>query len=107
MLGSVIMPVIPSPATSTGSAWGAEAPPPGAGLATVIETVAAIATSLAGMAAVSEVGVTNVVDRSAPFQRTTEEVVNPVPVTVSVNADCVCTGVGASDAIVGTGFFSA
>ena len=39
-----------------------EVPPPGAGLDTVTESLAAVATSVAGMDAVSAVALTNVVD---------------------------------------------
>src|SRR5258705_8756338 len=67
MLGSASVPVIASGGVSTGSDTAAEAPPPGAGLATTIEAVVGVATSPAGIAAVSEVLLTNVVGRAAPF----------------------------------------
>src|SRR2546422_1020127 len=49
-----------------------EVPPPGAGLNTVTEAVPGVARSVAEMAAVSCVALTNVVVRAAPFQRTSE-----------------------------------
>jgi hypothetical protein len=64
----------------------AEVPPPGVGVLTVTEAVPPLATSLAGMAAVSCVALTNVVVRSALFQRTFEPLTKPVPLTVSVKA---------------------
>src|SRR6267378_2633803 len=63
----------------------AEVPPPGAGVTTVTDAVAAVARSAAGMAAVSCVALTKVVVRAAPFQRTLAPMSNPVPVRVSVN----------------------
>src|SRR2546421_285290 len=52
--------------------WAAEVPPPGAGVTTVTDAVAAAARSEAGIAAVSCVALTKVVVRAAPFQRTLE-----------------------------------
>src|SRR5207244_781160 len=49
-----------------------EVPPPGEGLKTVTEAEPALATSLAGMEAVSLVSLTKAVARSAPFQRRTD-----------------------------------
>src|SRR5437762_293802 len=63
----------------------AEVPPPGAGVTTVTDAVAAVARSEAGMAAVSCVALTKVVVRAAPFQRTLAPMSYPVPVSVSVN----------------------
>src|SRR3990172_2694501 len=67
-----------------GSAF--EIPPPGAGLKTVTCAVPVVATSLAGMDAWSCVALTKVVVRSAPFQRTTEDEMKLLPVTVRVKA---------------------
>src|SRR5439155_320716 len=64
----------------------AEVPPPGAGVTTVTDAVAAVARSEAGMAAVSCVALTKVVVRAAPFQRTPEAFTKLLPFTVSVNA---------------------
>jgi len=64
----------------------AEVPPPGAGFATVIESVPEEATSLAGIAAVSCVLLTKVVVRFAPLARTTEPGMKPLPVSVRVKA---------------------
>src|SRR5262249_28659431 len=63
---------------------GAEVPPPGAGVNTVIWAVPAAAMSLDGMVAWSWVAPTKLVERWLPFQRTTEDVTNPLPLTVSV-----------------------
>jgi len=64
---------------------GAEAPPPGAGLVTVILAVPGVAMSAAVIRAVSSVLLTKVVDAGAPFQSTTEVLIKLVPFTVSVN----------------------
>src|SRR5258708_7171592 len=64
----------------------AEVPPPGAGVTTVTDAIAAVARSEAGMAAVSWVALTKVVVRAAPFQRTPEALTKLLPFTVSVNA---------------------
>lgn len=63
-----------------------ELPPPGAGLFTETLAVPAIAMSLAGIAAVSCVALTNVVVRWLPFHHTVELFTNPLPLRVSVNA---------------------
>src|SRR5882724_6795831 len=68
------------------SVTAAEVPPPGAELATVIETLPDEATSLAGIAAVSCVLLTNVVLRLEPFTRTREPETKLLPLRVSVNA---------------------
>jgi len=82
-----------------------DVPPPGAGLKTVTFAVPAVATSLAGMVAVSTVLETNPVVRSLPFQRTTELVTKFVPVMVSVNPPLPATVVaGLMAVIVGNGF---
>src|SRR5271156_919413 len=70
--------------TVNGTAF--DAPPPGAGLVTVIEAVVAVAIFAAGTAAVSWSWFTNVVVSGVPFQFTTEFAVNKVPLTVKVNA---------------------
>ena len=63
-----------------------EEPPPGAGFCTTTFAVPAEAISLAGMEAVSCVGLTNCVVRKLPFHHTVEAPTNPVPLTVNVNA---------------------
>jgi len=65
---------------------GLEVPPPGAGLKTVTEAVPAVAMSAAVICAVSCVLLPKVVVLALPFQRTTDELLKFVPVTVSVNA---------------------
>ena len=62
------------------------APPPGAGLTTVTESVPAEARSLAGIDAVSWLLLTSVVVRLEPFTWTTDPLTKFVPFTVSVNA---------------------
>ena len=85
----------------------ADVPPPGVGLNTVTCTLPAAATSAAGMAAVSCVALTNVVVRSAPFQRTVEPVTKLAPLTVRVKAAApVAAPVGASVAKAGTGLLA-
>src|SRR6266850_1178224 len=80
----------------------AEVPPPGAGVTTVTDAVAAVARSAAGMAAVSCVALTKVVVRAAPFQRTVEPLPKLLPFTASVNAAPPTLALeGASDVSVG------
>src|SRR6185369_12432992 len=62
------------------SATGADVPPTGGGLYTVIDTEPGAARSLAGMSATS-VSPKTCVARSLPFHRTMELLVNPVPAT--------------------------
>src|SRR5262245_64897170 len=79
----------------TVKARAADVPPPGTGVKTVTGTVPAVATSAAATAVVRRVGLTKVVGRSAPFQRTTESGVKRLPAAVSVNAPTptvVCDG---------------
>ncbi len=81
-----------------------DAPPPGAGLKTVMLAVPAVAMSVAGIAAVSWVSETKVVGRLAPFQRTTAPLTKPEPVTVRVKAAPPAVAVaGASELITGAG----
>jgi len=84
-----------------------DVPPPGAGLKTVTFAVPAVATSLAGIAAVSWVLETKVVVRSLPFQRTTAPLTKFVPVMVSVNPPLPATAVaGLMLLIVGAGLLA-
>src|SRR5437867_2157108 len=57
-------------------------PPPAAGLKSVTALLDALPISLAGIEAVSWVELTNVVVRSAPFQRTTDPAMKMLPLTV-------------------------
>jgi len=80
-----------------------DVPPPGAGLVTVTCPVPTVAMSAAVIAAVNCVALTYVVVRLDPFQFTTDPLMNPVPVTVSVNAPVPAVAlVGDSMLIVGT-----
>src|SRR2546421_117816 len=65
--------------------WAPEVPPSTPGIVTVTWAVPTAAMSEAGIAAVTCVGLTRVVVRAAPFQRTLAPMSNPVPVSVSVN----------------------
>src|SRR5437899_108784 len=56
------------------------------GLLTVIDTEPAVLMSLAGMAAVSWLALTNVVGRLLPFQFTVEPTTKPLPLTVREKA---------------------
>lgn len=86
----------------------AEVPPPGAGFKIVTVADAAEATSAAGIAAVSDVALTNVVARFVPFHCTVEVPVKPVPFTVSVNADAPAVAMaGESMPIAGPGLLMA
>jgi hypothetical protein len=83
---------------------GEESPPPGAGENTVTCAVPAAAKSLPGIEARSCVLLTKVVARSAPFHRTMDAAVNPVPLTVSVSAPLPVKALdGESPLIVGGG----
>lgn len=82
----------------------AEVPPPGVGLKTVTNAVPADARFPDGTVAVSEVLEPKVVAKSAPFQRTTELELNPVPVRVIENEPEPATAeFGLSNVSVGTG----
>ena len=82
-----------------------DVPPPGAGLNTVTCGLPAAAISAAVIAACNWVAFTKVVIRLDPFQFTIAPETNPVPVTISVNAEPPATTVdGASEVIVGTAF---
>ena len=61
-------------------------PPPGAGLNTVIDMVAALAILAAGTDAVNWVLLTYVVGSTDPFQLMTELPIKPLPVTVKLKA---------------------
>src|SRR5207237_258983 len=65
--------------------WAPEVPPSTPGIVTVTWAVPTAAMSEAGIAAVTCVGLTRVVVRAPPFQRTLAPMSNPVPVSVSVN----------------------
>ena len=81
-----------------------DVPPPGVGLNTVTEAVPAAAMSAAVIWAVSCVLLPNVVVRLLPFQRTTDEPLKFVPVTVSVNpAPPAVALAGAIEVSVGAG----
>src|SRR4029450_12271132 len=67
--------------------------------------VPAVTTSDAAIDACNCVPLTNVVGRVAPFQRTTDALANPLPVTVTVNAAApAVTPEGDTDTTLGTGF---
>ena len=84
-----------------------DVPPPGAGLKTVTLAVPAVATSLAGIVAVSTVLETNPVVRSLPFQRTFALLTKFVPVMVRVNPPLPATVVdGLIVVIVGAGLLA-
>jgi hypothetical protein len=81
-----------------------DVPPPGGGLTTVTEALPTAAMSAAVIAAVSCVALTNVVARALPFQFTTDDDTNPVPVTVSVKSGLpTVVLVGDNDVNTGTG----
>jgi hypothetical protein len=85
-----------------------EVPPAGAGLKTVTERLPAVAISVARIAAVMEVALTNVVALATPLKLTTDEETKPVPVIVNVKAAPPAMAVvGAIEVIAGTGFGAA
>jgi hypothetical protein len=82
-----------------------EIPPPGVGFVTVTGGVPADATSVARIAAVSCVALTNVVALALPLKFTTELLMKFEPFTVNVNApDPAAALEGCSVVIAGTGF---
>ncbi len=85
---------------------GAAVPPPGPAVRTVTVTQAGVVSSVSGTRAVSTVPLTKLVVSGAPFHRMTESpVINPVPVTRSVNSRLPAgTLVGLISAMVGSGF---
>src|SRR6267143_5645078 len=89
------------------NACAAVVPPPGVGVTTVTLAVPAAAMSAAVIAAASWMGLTKVVVRVAPFQRTVEPFTNPVPSTVSVKAAPPTVAlIGVSPVIVGMGLLT-
>jgi hypothetical protein len=85
-----------------------EGPPPGAGLNAVIASEPTVARSAAVRDTVARVALVKVVDRAAPFTRTTVPLMNPVPATVTFIATDPTTAVeGFIPAIVGRGFSTA
>ena len=86
---------------------GVDAPAVGAGFVTVTLNVPAAAMSAAVIDAVSCVALTNVVVLAVPLNFTIAPLINPEPLTVSVNAAPPAVAlVGKSVAIVGTGLFT-
>ena len=80
----------------------ADVPPPGGGVKTVTCALPTAATSLAGIVACSSVEFVNVVGRSAPFNRTTDDEMKLLPLTISVNDETpAATLAGLSEMIAG------
>src|SRR6266404_5372508 len=95
------------PPALTGRLSAADVPPPGAAVVTVTLAMPATARSVAGIAAVSCVALTNVVVRVAPFHLTVLPLTKPVPVTVSVKAGPLTSALlGARPVSVGAGLFT-
>jgi len=81
-----------------------DVPPPGAGFVTVTVAVPAVAISVAVIAAVNCVALTNVVVLAAPLNFTTEVDSKPVPFTVRVKAAPPAVAlVGEREVAVGAG----
>jgi hypothetical protein len=81
-----------------------DVPPPGGGVETETSADPTEATSLAAIAAVNCVLLTNVVGRALPFQFTTDEDAKPDPLTASVKPAAPATPLeGASEFTAGTG----
>ena len=82
-----------------------DVPPPGPGVCTLTCAVPAADRSLAAIEASSLVVLISRVGRSAPFQRTTENVLNPLPITVSVSGPRLARPcVGSVALMAGAGF---
>jgi hypothetical protein len=89
----------------TASASADDTPPPGAGLKTVMESMAAVARLVAGIVAMSEKPLLKVEDTLAPFTCTIAVFAKFVPVTVKDKAGLpAMTPAGESEVSVGTGF---
>ena len=85
-----------------------DVPPPGAGLATVTGTAAAVAMSAAAIAALSCVALMKVVTSALPLKLATELFTKFEPLMVKVNAPDPATAVAGSSAVIaGTGLFAA
>src|SRR4029077_6532232 len=84
---------------------GPHRPPRAAGVPPDPCAVPPAATSDAGIDACSCVPLTKVVVRAAPFQRTTDALTNPLPVTVMLNAEAPAVTLDDdTDSTPGTGF---
>jgi len=84
-----------------------DAPPPGAGLTTVMELCELPAKSDAGMVAFTSVVLTNVAFRAVPFQCTTEDERKPVPViSTKVSPDSASILAGSILLITGVALFT-
>ena len=79
-------PLMLTPGAKTEKFWALEVPPPGDGVKTVTAVTAGVAISVAAIEATSSVLLRNVVVRGEPFQRTSEVVAKPVPITDRVKA---------------------
>jgi hypothetical protein len=99
-------PVIVTPdEDTTASVWAFEVPPPGEGLKTVTAALPALAISVAGIEAVSWLPLAKVVGRLDPFQRTTDDEMKLLPLTVSIKAGPpAVTDEGLMPVMAGTGF---
>src|SRR5882762_5030078 len=95
------------PPALTGRLSAADVPPPGAAVVTVTFAMLAVTRSVAGIAAVSCVALTNVVVRVAPFHLTVLPLTKPVPFTVSVKAGPLTSALlGVRPVSVGAGLFT-
>src|ERR1051325_7244106 len=81
----VVMLLIWGAGFATVNVTGVDVPPPGAGLKTVIGIRAAVARSVFGILASNCELLIKVVERSAPFHRTTEPLTKPFPETFRTN----------------------
>jgi len=85
-----------------------EVPPPGVGLNAVIASEPAVARSAVVRDTVARAALVKVVDRDAPFTRTTVPLMNPVPATeTSAAADPTTAAVGLIPVMLGGGFSTA
>jgi len=75
-----------TPGAKTEKFWAFEVPPPGDGLKTVTAAKPGVAISVAGIETISSVLLRKVVVRVEPFQRTSDVVTKPVPITDRVKA---------------------
>lgn len=85
-----------------------EVPPPGVGLNAVTASEPTVARSSMVRDTVARIALVKVVDRAAPFTRTTVPLMNPVPATLTfVAADPTTAVEGFIPAMVGRGFSTA
>lgn len=97
--------IVPGVGLFTASDAELDTPPPGPGFTAVMASIPALARSPCVSATLTEVALTYVVGRVAPFTNTVVPATNPVPVTATVALGApTCTVEGTNAVTVGDGF---